>query len=202
MLQIDDYLISFDVIEEYFACDLDKCFGLCCYEGESGAPLLKSEIAIIENVFEKIKKNLPDTSLDVIRKVGFFEVDAEGDFVTPCVNGKECVYAVKDGKTYKCAFEIAYEKGEIDFKKPVSCHLFPVRVKKYVDFTAVNLVKVGICKAGFIKGKLQKIKAYEFLKEAIIRYFGKEFYEKLDYAAKNLKIEKITDDENDLPDSD
>ncbi len=190
MIQIDDKIISFDVIEEFFKCDLPKCKGICCYEGKSGAPLEKNEIEKIKKIYPKIKKYLPLKNIAIIEKKGFHEIDDEGDTVTTLVDGKECVFAYQENGIFKCAFETAYLNNETDFKKPISCHLFPIRIKKYDNFIAVNLIKAKICSPAFFRGKKEKIKAYEFLKEPLIRAFGKDFFYKLDYAAKYLKISK------------
>ena len=191
MLQIDDKIVSFDVIEECFLCDLEACKGICCVDGDAGAPLEKDELKKIKSNFKKIKKYLPEKNLKEIKKKGLYEVDEDGDYVTPCLETGECVFLTKDEKgIYKCAFEIAYRKSEIDFIKPISCHLYPIRISEYDNFTAVNYEQRNICQAGRILGKKENLKVYQFLKEPLIRAYGEEFYEKLDYAAKNLKIEK------------
>ncbi|MBN2893236.1 MAG: DUF3109 family protein [Bacteroidales bacterium] len=192
MLQIDDKIVSFDVVEEYFLCDLNACQGICCVDGDSGASLKKDELRIIKKVFPKIKKYLSEKHLQEIEKVGLYVKDIEGDMVTPCLETGECVFLTYDenDEIYKCAFEIAYEKGEIDFWKPISCHLYPIRLSKFKTFTAVNYQTRNICAAGRFLGNKEKLKVYEFLKAPLIREFGEEWFEKLDYAAKNYKIER------------
>ncbi len=191
MLDIDNKIISLDLLTENFVCDLQACKGICCVEGDAGAPLTIAEIDLIEENFEKIKKYLPEKNLKIIEEIGLYEVDEEGDYVTTCLDTGECVFLTKDeNNIYKCAFEIAFNKNEIDFWKPVSCHLYPVRITEYENFTAVNYEKRDICKAGRILGKQKNIKLYEFLKEPLIRKFGEEWYKKLVFAAKNFKIEK------------
>ncbi len=191
MIQIQDKIVSFDVLEEYFICDLDACKGICCVEGDSGAPLEEAELLLIEDSFPKIKKYLSQESLNEIAEHGLYELDDDDDFVTPCINGGECVYLIKDEQgIYKCAFELAYENKEIDFLKPISCHLYPIRLSKYDNFTAVNYEQRNICSAACILGKRENVKVYEFLKSPLTRAFGKQWYEQLDYAAKNYKIEK------------
>ena len=193
MLQIDDKIVSFDVVDDFFLCDLNKCQGICCVDGDAGAPLKHDELIIIEKVFGKIKKYLPEKHLKVIEEQGLYVKDKnDGDFLTPCLKTGECAYLTYDesDEIYKCAFEIAYEKGEIDFWKPISCHLYPIRLSKFNTFIAVNYEQRNICSAGRVLGKQKNIKVYEFLKSSLIREFGEEWYEKLDYAAKNYKIER------------
>ncbi len=191
MLQIDDKIVSFDVINEYFCCNLSECKGICCVQGDAGAPLKNDELILIEDNFEKVKKYLPEKNIKEIEKQGLFYKDKDGEFITPCLDSGDCVYLAKDEQgIYKCVFEIAYLKGEIDFWKPVSCHLYPIRITKYKTFTAVNYQTRDICAAGRFLGHQKKIKLYEFLKAPLIREFGEEWFEKLDYAAKNLKIER------------
>lgn len=192
MLQIDDKILSFDVVEEYFICDLNSCQGICCIDGDSGAPLKNGELRKIKKSFEKIKKYLSKKHLNEIEKVGLYIKDKDGEFITPCLSSGHCVYLSFDKKDeiHKCAFEIAYEKGEIDFKKPISCHLYPIRATVYDTFTALNYQTRNICAAARFLGHKNKVKVYEFLKEPLIRAYGKAWYEKLDYAAKNYKIER------------
>ncbi len=190
MLEIEDKIVSLDLIEEYFVCDLNACSGVCCVDGDAGAPLTEDELLLIEDNYEKIKKYLPHKQIEHIEKNGLYELDPDGDFVTTCLDSGECVFVTQDDDgIYKCAFEIAYRKGEIDFIKPISCHLYPVRLTKYGNFTAVNYEKRNICQAGRLLGKKNNVKVYEFLKEPLERAFGKEWFEMLDYAAKNLNLD-------------
>lgn len=195
MLQIDDKIVSFDVIEEYFICDLDSCQGICCVDGDAGAMLKQEELRLVKKNYPKIKKYLPQKHIDEIEKVGNYVKDEDDEFLTPCVDTGDCVYLFYDEKDelYKCGFEVAYEKGEISFKKPISCHLYPIRLSKFKTFTAVNYQMRNICAAGRFLGNQKKVKVYEFLKEPLIREFGEKWYEKLDYAAKNYKIERNDD---------
>ncbi len=190
MLQIDDKIVSFDVIEEYFLCDLSACQGICCVDGDSGAPLKHSELRQVKKCYPKIKKLLPKENIEKIEQNGHYLQDSDGDFVTPCMKSGDCVYLYFDPKDdiYKCGFEVAHAKNEIKFKKPISCHLYPIRLTQYESFIAVNYQKRNICSAARILGKQKKVKVYEFLKEPLIKEFGEEWYEKLDYAAKNYKI--------------
>jgi len=190
MIQIDDKIVSFDLIEEYFFFFFFACKGVCCVEGDAGAPLKNSELKEIENNFEAIKKYLPEKNLKEIQKQGLYYKDNDGDNVTPCIDNKDCVFLTKIDGIYLCAYEIAFLKKEINFWKPLSCHLYPILITKYKDFTAVNYQKRELCRMGRVLGYEKKIKVYEFLKAPLIRAFGEEWFEKLDYAAKNYKIER------------
>ena len=155
MIQIDDTLVSLDVIERYFLCDLSKCKGECCVEGDSGAPLEDSELAKLQKVLPIIWDDLSPKAQEVINKQGVAYIDEEGDTVTSIVNGKDCVFTCYDADgTCKCAIEKAYREGKTDFYKPVSCHLYPIRVTQYRDFKAVNYHRWSVCKAAEILGKI------------------------------------------------
>jgi len=185
MLQIDNTIISLDIIDKYFSCDLSCCLGQCCVDGDSGAPLEENEIYELEKVFPAIKKYLELKNI-ITLSVDLFIVDNEGDFVTPLVEGKECAYIYYENNISKCAIEKAYFAGESSFRKPVSCHLYPIRITKYQNYDAVNYHEWHICKDAKIKGKNDEMLLYKFLKEPLIRKYGLDWYEQLEYAAKNL----------------
>jgi len=188
VLQIDDTIISFDVLDEQFVCDLTACKGACCIEGDAGAPLLESEIDALEELVPLIIDELPPASQEVIRQQGVFYFDAENEPVVSIVYGRECVFAYTDPNgTWKCAVEKAYREGKTDFIKPISCHLYPVRVKQYESFKAVNYHRWQICNCAVDNGKRLKVPVYKFLKEPLIRAFGKDWYEQVEYAANELK---------------
>lgn len=188
MVQIDDKLISLDVFERHFICDLPKCMGACCVEGESGAPLEEEETRILEEIFPVIKPMLGPASLKEIERVGTWEVDGDGDKVTPIINGRECVYAYYDEKgVCKCSIEKAYNEGLIAFKKPVSCHLYPIRVTKYSDFEALNYHQWPICGPARVLGAEKGLPIYRFLKEALVRKYGQAFYDEMEEADKLLR---------------
>ena len=153
MLQIDDKIISFDVIEKKFVCDITKCKGLCCIEGDSGAPLEDNEIDILIEAYPKVKPYLREISLKTIEEKGIYEIDFEGDKVTTLVDNKECVFIIFEGDVAICAIEKAYFDKKIKFRKPISCHLYPIRVAKYKEFDAVNYDKHEICKSALENGK-------------------------------------------------
>jgi len=191
MLEIDQKLISLDIIDKEFACDLKKCKGNCCVFGDSGAPLEPEEIEIIKNHFEKIKPYMTARGIEEIEKQGFSIIDKDHDTVTPLIDNLACAYISYDDDIALCAIERAFLNKEIDFQKPVSCHLYPIRITKYSKFTAVNYDKWDICKSALKKGKQEKSYLYKYLEIPLKRKFGKEFYEQLKYAAENLNIEEL-----------
>ena len=187
MLQIDNTVISLDLLEERFVCDLVSCKGACCIEGDSGAPLEDNEIEIIEELMPLIWDDLSDVSKKVIEKQGVFYIDEDNEPVTSIVSGRECVFTFTDENGLcKCAIEKAYREGKTDFYKPISCHLYPVRLQKYKSFTAVNFHKWNICDCALVLGSKLKVPAYVFLKEPLVRKFGKEWYEQLEIADKQF----------------
>ena len=187
MLQIDNTVISLDLLEERFVCDLVSCKGACCIEGDSGAPLEDNEIEIIEELMPLIWDDLSDVSKKVIEKQGVFYIDEDNEPVTSIVSGRECVFTFTDENGIcKCAIEKAYREGKTDFYKPISCHLYPVRLQIYKSFTAVNFHKWNICDCALVLGSKLKVPAYVFLKEPLVRKFGKEWYEQLEIADKQF----------------
>ncbi len=185
MIQIDNTIISDDLVQERFACHVKVCKGACCVDGDSGAPLEKEELTILKREFSNFENFMRPEGLEEIKKQGLFIKDSDGDFVTPLVNERECAYAVftPEGVAH-CAIEKAYHAGKIKFLKPVSCHLYPVRITENKLNISVNYQAWSICEAGRIKGDFKNIRLYEFLKSALIRKFGKEWYEKLNFYAK------------------
>lgn len=190
MLQIKDTIISLDILEKKFICDISKCHGVCCVEGDSGAPLEKDELEEIEKALPVVWDHLSEQSQKNIKENGTSYVDVEGDLVTNINNGKECVFTLfeEDG-TCKCAFEKAWEEGKIAWRKPISCHLYPIRTKQYKHFVGVNYDKWEICEAARIFGEKEGVPLYVFLKEPLQRKFGEEWYEELTIAAEHLKKE-------------
>lgn len=187
MVQVGDTIVSFDLFEKRFLCDISKCKGQCCVEGDSGAPLEEEEVAQIEEVLPEIWDDLSDKAKAVIERDGVSMLDIEGDLVTPIVDGKECVYSYVDADGIcKCAIEKAYREGRISFYKPVSCHLYPVRLEDFGLHTAVNLHKWDVCKVAFELGKSKGLRAYQFLKEPLVRRFGEDWYAELELVADEL----------------
>jgi len=188
MLQIKDTLISLDLIQQKFCCNLAHCRGICCVEGDSGAPVELDEIAELENALPHIWEELSDEAREIINKQGVVYADHDGEMVTSIVNGKDCVFTCYDEKGIcYCAIEKAWRAGKISFMKPISCHLYPVRTKKFSDFTAVNYQEWSICSGARLYGQQLGLPVYEFLKEPLIRKFGQEWYDELSEAAKMIK---------------
>lgn len=192
MIQIDDTIISTDILRKEFVCNIQKCKGICCVEGDSGAPLDEEELPILEEIFSDIKPFLRPEGIKAIEEQGTYLKDDDGDWVTPLVDGAECAYVVFDEKGItKCGIEKAYEEGATDFQKPISCHLYPVRVDKYKAFTAVNYHKWDICSDACTLGQELNVTVAEFLKEPLIKKFGQEWYDQLMIAKDEVKNFKL-----------
>ena len=184
MIEIGDTIISLDIIERYFCCDLARCKGECCIEGEAGAPLDKDEFKLLRKILPAVWNDLSPAAQAVINKQGVGYIDRENDIVTSIVNGKDCVFTFYDTDGIcKCAIEKAYKEGRIDFMKPVSCHLYPIRVKQYRDYKAVNFHRWKVCRAAEIAGTQKRLPLYKFLREPLVRKFGEEWYNALDTCA-------------------
>ena len=179
MIQIEDKIISSDILQKKFVCDLNACKGACCVEGDSGAPLLEEEKEVLENNYKKIKTYMEKTSINVVENNGISIIDSEGDLTTNLVNGKECIFVSRDKGINKCSIEQAYFDGKINFQKPISCHLFPIRITKHSDFEALNYEEINICKPACKCGGKLDIPVYVFLKKALIRKYGEKWYQKL-----------------------
>ena len=179
MIKVDDKIISLDVFEKHFVCDLNACKGACCVEGDSGAPITINEEKKIKKIYNNIKPYMRKEGVLEIENNGLAVLDFEGELTTPLVNDRECAFVFYENEISKCAIEKAYLDRKTDFKKPISCHLFPIRVKKYLDFDAINYEKIKICKAARICGDKLKIRLYEYLKEPLVRKYGKQWYKKL-----------------------
>lgn len=190
MIQIDDKLISEDLFSEEFVCNLAKCKGICCVEGDAGAPLDEDETKILDEIYPKIKSYLRSEGIQAIEEQGTYTLDFEGDLVTPLVNNAECAYVIFDEKGYtKCAIEKAYEDGVINWQKPISCHLYPIRITEYSNFSAINYHEWDICSDACTLGKELGVKVYQFLKKPLIRKYGEEFYQTLSEAAEEWEKE-------------
>jgi hypothetical protein len=189
MIVIDNVLVSDELINESFECYLHACKGACCVDGDAGAPLEPKELKKIDEVFDKVLPYLEQKSKDEINRQGRYVYDKEFGWVTPTINGAICVYGIKDKNgIVKCGIEQACLDGKIKWKKPISCHLFPVIVKKSNDGEiefANYQPREDHCKAACALGKKLKVPVYQFLKEPLIRKFGTEFYEALDATAKH-----------------
>lgn len=194
MILIDDILISDDVVETHFVCDLNACKGACCVEGDSGAPLEEDEIEILKENLDKILPYLTPEGVESIRQNGVYIVEEDDEYTglaTPLINGGACAYIhyLPDG-TATCGIEKAYNDGKISFRKPISCHLYPIRIKNYDTVVGVNYDEWDICDPACSLGKKLQVPLYVFVKDALIRKFGTEFYEVLCQAAKEHQEEK------------
>ena len=188
-IQIDDVLVSEEVLTEYFSCDYARCKGACCIIGDSGAPLEESETEALEMNYPHYRGLMTPGGRQAVADKGFFEVDRDGDLVTPLTGGsEECAFChFDDAGNCLCAIECQWMKGLGNFRKPISCQLYPIRLTHLSSgLTGVNLHRWDICKDAFAKGKREGVKVYRFLREPIIRYFGEEFYEALCEAEKIL----------------
>ncbi len=179
MIQIGNTLLSDDLAEKHFFCDLSKCKGACCVKGDAGAPLSVEEVLLLPEIIDKIKPFLRKEGIEAIEQQGTHILDAENETVTPLIQGKECAYVVFEKGIAMCGIEKAYIDGAITFRKPVSCHLYPIRIRKYEQFIAVNYDKWTICEPARQKGEKDGIPLYEFVKDALIRRFGNTWYRNL-----------------------
>ncbi len=180
MIIIGNTSVSDDLYLVRFCCNLERCQGACCVAGDAGAPLEEEEISILEDELENIKPFMTERGIETVVKQGVFDYDIHGKFVTPLVNDGECAFAnFKDGIAF-CSIEKAYFEGKTKFRKPVSCHLYPVRITKYETFDAVNYEKWNICKPALKLGNKEGIPLYKFLKEALVRKYGEDWYKQLE----------------------
>lgn len=187
MIAVGKTLVSNDVIDEKFVCDLQKCKGACCVEGVSGAPLTKEETKILEDIYDKVKPYLTDRGLSAIKKYGLHLTDDDGDLVTPLVNGKEeCAYTIFENGMALCGIEKAWKDGVVDFRKPVSCHLYPIRITEHKNYDAVNYSEWDLCAPACKLGKKLKVPVYKFLKEALIRKYGNDWYTELEKVVEEM----------------
>ena len=190
MVQIGDTLVSLDLFEREFICDLPKCKGACCEIGDAGAPLEEEEAEMLQQIFLSIKPYLKKLGKKAIEKQGAYVIDDDGEKVTPLINDKECAYSVKEKGILYCGIEKAYKEGKTHFRKPVSCHLYPVRLQKYKEFTAVNYHKWDICQPARLLGAKEGVPVYKFLKDALVRKFGEEWYRELESVGEALNNHK------------
>lgn len=191
MLSLGKTIVSTAVLEEKFVCDLNKCRGQCCLHGDSGAPLEKEEALLLNDIFPVVRLYMTERGIKAVEEKGTSIIDSDGDLVTPLIGKAECAYARYDNGIYYCAIEKAWEDMKVSFRKPISCHLFPIRVKKYEHFDAVNYEELKICRPAVRRGRTENIPVYEFLEEALIRVYGKKWYKELLIAAREIRKNKI-----------
>lgn len=181
MMQVGNCIVGTELLEEHFLCNLDSCKGHCCVEGEAGAPLEHEEVELIEKYYPKFERFLRDEAIKEIKKNGYTVIDKrDGEPVTPLRKGKECVYTIFENGIAKCGIEKAFLAGKIPFRKPISCHLYPIRVKKISDeLDALNYHFWHVCDPARKFGAKKKVKAYIFLEDALVRKYGREWYNEL-----------------------
>lgn len=179
MIIVGDTCVSDDIADKLFVCHIEKCKGACCVEGHLGAPLEEDELQILEEIYEKVEPYLTNEGKQVINEEGFYIIDHEGDYSTPTINGRECVYAIYNKGVLQCGIEKAYLENKISYRKPISCHLYPIRITHYDQYDAINYDRWHICKDACTFGEKLGVPLYKFLKEPLIRKYGIEWYEEL-----------------------
>lgn len=185
MFQLDKTIVSEEILEKEFVCNLSACKGACCVNGDAGAPLENEELKELEEILPILKKYLRKEGLEAIRTQGAYTTNDLGEHETTLINGEDCAYVIYDEKNVAlCGIEEAYNQGEITFKKPVSCHLYPIRIKQYSEFAAVNYDKWEICDDACSLGKELSVPVYKFVKQALERKFGAAWFAELDKIAK------------------
>ena len=191
IIEIGDKLVSTELFEKEFVCNLTACKGVCCVEGDDGAPLTEEELNLLEGNIDQIKPYMTAEGKAQIEKSGVFYMDIDNEPVTTLNKGKECSFVAKgqDG-IYKCTIEQAHKDGKIQFNKPISCHLYPIRVKNYRSFSSLNYDKWPICSEACTLGKELGVTVYQFLKDPLIRAYGEEFYEEMVKVDEELKRSK------------
>jgi hypothetical protein len=194
LVEIDDKIVSTDLFSEKFVCDLSKCKGACCVKGNGGAPLTEKEVELIEDNLEQIKPFMSEKGIHTIKDEGVYYLDEEDAPATKLIDKKECCFVYFDNSnTAKCSIETAYKSGEIDFNKPQSCHLYPIRIKEFTEFTALNYEEWDICAPACSLGQSLKVPVYKFLQEPITRVFGSSFFDELSKIDLELKKREETD---------
>lgn len=181
MIEVGAVLLHEELIKENFVCNLNKCKGACCLEGDSGAPLDAAELDILNEIYPKVKPFMTAKGIATIEKNGTYVKDFEGDYTTPCVDvNKECAYVIWENGITKCAIEKAYENGAVNWQKPISCHLYPIRITKYPEFDVLNYDRWSICSPACTFGNELKVPVYQFLKGPLIRKYGDDWYRELE----------------------
>lgn len=180
MLQIQNVLVSLDLAERFFQCDLDSCLGECCIEGDAGAPITEEEYQKLKQVKDIVWDDLLPSAKERIKEAGVGYIDEEGDLVTQIVDGRNCVFTTyAPGGKCLCAIDKAYREGRCDWRKPISCYLYPLRLTEYPDFTAVNYHRWKICRCAEIAGRANGVRLYQAMREPLIERFGQEWYDEL-----------------------
>jgi hypothetical protein len=181
MIEVGSTLLHEDVVNENFVCNLNKCKGACCLEGDSGAPLAADELDILKEIYPKVKPYMTAKGIATIEREGTHVTDFEGDYTTPCVDvNKECAYVTWENGITKCAIEKAWEQGAVAWRKPISCHLYPIRITNYPEFDVLHYDRWNICSPACSFGDELKVRVHEFLKEPLIRKYGADWYQELE----------------------
>jgi hypothetical protein len=192
MIEIGRTIISRNIFEKKFMCDLSKCKGACCIEGDSGAPLTTDEAGIIQKLYPVFREYLPEENIELIEKSGFAVIDNDGDLVTPLIGNGQCAYSFYDKNgILSCSIEKAFNEKNTNFQKPLSCYLFPIRITEYKKFDAINYEKLDICKPALVCGEKMQMPLFRFLKEPLTRKYGEEWYKELEIAANHIQNKKI-----------
>lgn len=190
MLEIDNKVISLDVLTERFSCDLAKCKGICCVEGNAGAPLEDDEVDVLESEYDAYKPYMTPEGVEAVERQGFMVVDADGDYTTPLIDDAECAYSFDEGGVTYCAIERAWREGKTQFQKPISCHLYPIRVQRFRNGSyGLSYHRWSVCSDAMACGKLNGTPVYRSVKDALIRRFGEEFYAALEQAEEFISNE-------------
>ena len=189
MIRIKDAVFSLDVLEKKFKCNLPDCHGNCCRYGDSGAPLAEDEKEVLDDIWERVRPFLRPEGIRAIEEQGTSVIDTDHELVTPLINNRECAYTVFSGDIFMCGIEKAWGEGIIKFRKPLSCHLFPVRIKHFTGFRTVNYEGLQLCSAALGKGTDENVYVYEFLKQSLIRALGRDIYDELSHTAAQLRKE-------------
>ena len=191
MIERDGKIISTDILTTKFCCDITKCKGICCVEGNAGAPLEIEEVDILESEYNNYSEYMTQEGRDVIAKEGFMIVDLDGDYTTPLINDSECAFSFKEGDITLCAIEKAYKEGKTGFYKPISCHLYPIRLANFSNgSTGLNYHRWGVCSSALENGAKIGVPMYRVLEAPITRRFGTDFYKALEIAAKFMEEQK------------
>ena len=189
MFQLGKTIVSEDIIEKEFVCNLASCKGACCIEGEAGAPLTEEEVLILKNIYPKVEPYLRPEGIKAIEDQGLF-ITTEGEYETTLIDDKDCAYVIFDkNNTAKCGIEDAYNQGVIKWKKPISCHLYPIRIQKLAEYQALNYDRWTICSDACSHGKELGVPIYKFLRDPLIRKFGTAWYTELEKEIDERKLD-------------
>ncbi|MHC5352654.1 DUF3109 family protein [Myroides sp. LJL115] len=190
MFQIGKTIVSAEVLEREFVCNLSACKGQCCIDGDAGAPVEPQEVEIMNQVYDKVKPFLRPEGQQAIETQGTSIIGEDGEFETPLIHGGECAYVIYENEMALCGIEKAYNEGLIDWKKPISCHLYPIRIKEFTSFSAINYDRWDICSDACTLGQELQVPVYKFLKAPLIRKYGEDWYDELELVAKEYFEQK------------